>query len=255
MARKKAIRSLRYFLMITAVAAGCFILYLGYLWWESRSTMVRYPEFGIPIPTEYEIHGIDVSKYQDVIAWDAVKDMEVHNIKLGFAFIKATEGINNTDSYFNRNWRKAKKAGIVRGAYHFFIATKDGKKQARNFIDRVDLESGDLPPVLDIEETYGATPDQIRKEVKNWLITVESYYSVRPIIYTYVDFYRSYLQGYFDDYPLWVAHYLQPHQPKISRDWCFWQHSEAGRVNGIFSRVDFDVFSGDSTAFRSMLVP
>ena len=60
---------------------------------------------------------------------------------------------------------------------------------------------------------------------------------------------------YFDDYPLWVAHYLQPHQPRISRDWAFWQHSEQGHVNGIFSKVDFDVFNGDSTAFKALLVP
>jgi lysozyme len=255
-ARKKQNRSLKYFVVVTIVACSSFIFYLGYLWWESRQMeFVRYPEFGIPIPVEYEIHGIDVSKYQSFISWDAVRDMQVRNIKLGFAFIKATEGINNTDSYFKRNWRKAREAGIIRGAYHFFIATKDGKLQARNFINRVELESGDLPPVLDIEETFGASPDQVRKELKNWLDVVERYYTVRPIIYTYVDFYHQYLQGYFEDYPLWVAHYLQPHQPRISRDWCFWQHSESGRVNGILSKVDFDVFSGDSTAFRALLVP
>ena len=256
MARKKQKKPLKYFVTLTIVTAGCFVLYIGYLWWKSQQLeFVRYPEFGIPIPAEYEIHGIDVSKYQQQISWDAVKDMQVQNIKLGFAFMKATEGLNNTDSYFKRNWRKAREAGIVRGAYHFFLATKDGKMQAKNFIDRVELESGDLPPVLDVEETFGVAPDQVRKGIKDWLDAVENYYSVKPIIYTYVDFYRQYLQGYFDDYPLWVAHYLQPHQPRISRDWCFWQHNEGGRVNGILSKVDFDVFSGDSTAFRALLVP
>jgi lysozyme len=52
-----------------------------------------------------------------------------------------------------------------------------------------------------------------------------------------------------------VAHYLQPHQPRIKRQWTFWQHSEKGRVNGIISRVDFNVFNGDSTEFRLLLVP
>ena len=216
---------------------------------------VRYPEFGIPIPAEYEIHGIDVSRYQQNISWDMVRDMDVRDIRLQFAFIKATEGIGNIDPYFKRNWRKTKEAGITRGAYHFFIATKDGKLQAQNFIKNVKLDSGDLPPVLDVEQRFAAKPDQLRKELKVWLDVVENYYNVKPIIYTYLDFYDKNLKGYFDDYPLWVAHYLQPHQPRISREWTFWQHSEAGHVNGIFSKVDFNVFNGDSVAFKALLVP
>ena len=118
--------------------------------------------------------------------------MQVQHIRLGFAFMKATEGNGNSDAYFKRNWKKSKQAGIVRGAYHFFIATKDGKTQAQNFINKVLLESGDLPPVLDVEQTFGASPSQIRREVKEWLDVVEQYYSVRPIIYTNVDFYENY---------------------------------------------------------------
>jgi lysozyme len=254
---KKSRKSfLRFSLLITFLSVACFVVYLGYLWWKTEELkFVTYPEFGIPIPYEYEIHGIDVSKYQRQISWEAVRDMQVQHIKLGFAFMKATEGNGNSDAYFKRNWKKSKQAGIVRGAYHFFIATKDGRTQAENFMDKVKLESGDLPPVLDVEQTFGASPDQLRNEVREWLLIVEQYYSVKPIIYTYVDFYEKYLKGYFDEYPLWVAHYLQPHQPRITREWSFWQHSERGRVNGILSNVDFDVFNGDSAAFKALLVP
>jgi lysozyme len=253
---KKGNRYFWIFITISFISAACFIFYLGYLWWKSRQTaFVRYPEFGIPIPAEYEIHGIDVSRYQQTISWDAVKEMNVQGIQLGFAFIKATEGVSNIDPYFKRNWRRSKQAGVIRGAYHFFIATRDGKLQAKNFIKTVDLQSGDLPPVLDVEQAYSVNATQLRKEIKAWLDVVENYYSVKPVIYTYLDFYDKYLKGYFDDYPLWVAHYLQPHQPRISRDWAFWQHSESGRVNGIASKVDFNVFNGDSVSFRSLLVP
>jgi lysozyme len=70
-----------------------------------------------------------------MIAWDAVKEMRVKNISIKFAFIKATEGIGNADPQFRRNWKKSKAAGLIRGAYHFFIASKDGMMQAQNFID------------------------------------------------------------------------------------------------------------------------
>lgn len=254
--KKTKKRFLRLFIVVSLVSAACFSFYLGYLWWQSRQLQfVRYPEFGIPIPSEYEIHGIDVSRYQQRISWDMVKNMNVHDIKLQFAFIKATEGIANIDPFFKRNWKKSRQAEVTRGAYHFFISTKDGRLQAQNFIRNVKLESGDLPPVIDIENIYTAKPEQLRIELKEWLDVIENYYHVRPIIYTYLDFYDKNLKGYFDDYPLWVAHYLQPHQPRISRDWTFWQHSEAGRVNGITSRVDFNVFNGDSIAFNALLVP
>lgn len=254
--RKKKSSSLAAFIYISVVAAFVFVGYLGFLWWKSRQVkFVRYTEFGIPIPSNYEIHGIDVSRYQQRISWEAVKAMQVNDVKLGFAFIKATEGNGNVDPYFKRNWKKAKEAGMVRGAYHFFIASRDGMKQAQNFMNKVVLESGDLPPVLDVEQTHGMSATVIRKEVKEWLDALESSYNVKPIIYTNVDFYNHYLKGFFDDYPLWVAHYLQPHKPRIRRDWHFWQHSERGKVNGITSRVDFNVFNGDSSEFRALLVP
>jgi lysozyme len=82
---------------------------------------------------------------------------------------------------------------MVRGAYHFFLATKDGREQAENFISMVDLEEGDLPPVVDIEQTYGVNPAILKKELKEWLEVIEYYYKAKPIIYTGVDFYSRYL--------------------------------------------------------------
>lgn len=216
---------------------------------------VRYPEFGIAIPANYTIHGIDVSKYQEKIDWKEVKAMQVKQLQLGFAFIKATEGLQNNDPHFKRNWENAKEAGVIRGAYHFFIASKDGKKQAENFISNVKTSSGDLPPVLDVEQLNGTSILQLKTEAKKWLQAVENKYGVKPIIYTNVDFYNRYLGNEFDQYPLWVAHYYQPEKPRINREWSFWQHSDDGLVNGIRSKVDFNVFKGDSSDFIDLLIP
>ncbi|HTD93629.1 MAG TPA: GH25 family lysozyme [Chitinophagaceae bacterium] len=247
---------LRWVVGLTLIAMLALAGWLTYQWVAYRKAkFTKYPEFGITIPTEYSIHGIDVSRYQNIIAWEEVKKMKVHEIQLGFAFIKATEGIGNTDPQFIRNWRRAKSNDIIRGAYHFFIASKDGKMQAENFIKRVDLESGDLPPVLDVEQRYGTSKQQLQKEVREWLTVVENYYHVRPVIYTNVDFYNQNLGSGFDDYPLWVAHYYQQEQPRISRQWEFWQHNDQGNVNGIVSKVDFNVFHGDSVEFKSLLLP
>lgn len=235
---------------IVIIAAWMFYQWLTY----RKAGFTRYPEFGIAIPEAYVIHGIDVSRYQQIIAWEEVKAMQVKHIKLGFAFIKATEGIGNTDPQFRRNWRRAKSNDIIRGAYHFFIGSKDGRLQAEHFIKKVELSPGDMPPVLDIEQLNGATPQQIKKEAREWLDIVENHYKVKPIIYTNIDFYKRNLGSDFDAYPLWVAHYYEEKQPRIQRGWIFWQHNDQGNVNGITSKVDFNVFSGDSLEFRNLLL-
>jgi len=221
---------------------------------EERSAFVAYREFGIKIPVNYSVHGIDVSKYQDVVNWQSVKNMRVENVHISFVFVKATEGLGNEDQMFSRNWKKIREAGLVRGAYHYFLPTKSGKAQAENFINSVTLLPGDLPPVLDIEQTYGVAPEKLRQRAKDWLQTIQAYYGTAPIIYTNVDFYERYLKDDFDGYLLWAAHYLQPSQPRIYRNWSFWQHNEKGRVNGCYTIVDFDVFNGDSLEFRKLLL-
>lgn len=254
--KKKGNRFISFVIGLTMVSAFIGIAYVVYLWASNKpSDFVEYTEFGIPIPTRFGIHGIDVSRYQQRISWKSVKEMNVSGIQLDFAFIKATEGTNRTDPFFKRNWKNTKEAGVTRGAYHFFIPWKDGKVQAQNFIKTVTLSPGDLPPVLDVEQLGKTSVLNLQKEVIEWLVIVEAHYGIKPIIYTNADFYKRNLGKDFDEYPLWVAHYLQKHQPRINRDWSFWQHSEQGRVNGIVSKVDFNVFNGDSIEFRSLLIP
>lgn len=248
----KSLRIARTLLFVLTLMIFCYFLFD---WWqEKRSGFARYPGFGILVPSGFDIHGIDVSHHQGYVKWESVKEMREKSVKLGFTFIKATEGYSLKDPHFKRNWRKAREVGIPRGAYHFFLPHKSGAGQAEHFISHVRLEKGDLPPVLDIEETYGVPHADLRKRLKEWLSAVEKRYGCRPIIYTNADFYKRVLGSDFDEYPLWVAHYLKRDKPRIGRSWAFWQYSETGNVNGILSRVDFNVFNGDSADFRKMLI-
>ena len=219
-----------------------------------RPRPILYPEFGIDIPQSFTIHGIDVSHYQHAIDWSNVREMQVKNIKIGFVFIKATEGIGKIDEDFRRNWLQAKEEKIPKGAYHYFIAGKSGKAQAQNFLDIVKLEKGDLPPVLDIEQANGIEVNSIKAQVKIWLNKIEQHYRTKPIIYTNIDFYNNYLNEIFDEYPFWIAHYLQPIRPRLNRKCIFWQNSEKGHVNVIRKTVDFNVFAGDSSDFKELLI-
>ncbi|MEQ1553420.1 MAG: glycoside hydrolase family 25 protein [Ferruginibacter sp.] len=219
------------------------------------AAFTRYSEFGIDIPTNFSIHGIDVSHHQQDISWEDVRKMKVKNVQIDFAFIKATEGISIVDEQYKENMEAAKEAGVIRGAYHFFIPTRSGKTQAANFLETVKLKTGDLPPVLDVEQTSSnISVKEMQLRIKDWLDIVENKYNVKPIIYSNADFYTTYLANEFDDYPLWVAHYKVKDKPRINRNWIFWQHSESAQVTGIRTNVDFNVFNGSRYSFNKLLL-
>jgi lysozyme len=194
-----------------------------------------------PGPAGGPLPGIDVSHWQGTIDWNAVAADGVE-----FAFIKATEGGDYTDPRFAANWAGAQRAGVVRGAYHFFRPQTDALAQAAHFLRTVQLSPGDLPPVLDVEVTDGRSAAQIAAGVRAWLQEVERATGRRPILYTRASFWTGQMGGGFGEYPLWVAHYgvSQPNIPAEWSGWTFWQHSDAGRVDGISGDVDLDWFNG-----------
>ena len=201
------------------------------------------------------VPGIDVSYWDAGIDWPKVRATGQR-----FMFTKATEGDFYADQTFAANWSSAKSAGLLRGAYHFFRANVDPKKQATKFIDYVKSvkDDGELPPVLDLESNDGQVKDKVISRAKTWLDLVEAAFGKKPIIYSA----QYFLQDYFSeagggppawtkDYPLWIAQYpnnyvegSQPYLPRGWYKWMFWQYSEKGAVNGINAKVDLNLFNG-----------
>ena len=194
--------SVSIFLILSASAA-----FVGYKFFNPLK--IFYPDFGISIPRNYSVHGIDVSRHQGAINWALVKAMDVNDISIDFVFIKATEGTTHTDFRYFYNWKKAKDNGIMRGGYHYFKASKDAKAQAKHFINIVKLLPGDMPPVLDFEEDGSLPKDVLIERLHTWLNTVERHYGIRPVIYVNINYYHRYIKGNFDTYPIWIAHYYK----------------------------------------------
>ncbi|MDR1592915.1 MAG: glycoside hydrolase family 25 protein [Prevotellaceae bacterium] len=211
--------------------------------------------FGIRMPAGYGLHGIDVSRYQNMIDWKYLESFTGNNndVKISFAFIKATEGRSLQDPLFKANWENIGKTGIIRGAYHYFVPTRSASEQAQNFIANVTLVEGDLPPVLDVEKLNGVSAAKLRENIKIWLNEIEKHYGMKPIIYSYIDFYEKYLIADKDlrKYPLWVAHYDKK-KIEFDESWLFWQHSDKGRIPGISEPVDFNVFNGNIDKLKSL---
>jgi len=204
----------------------------------------------------HKIPGIDVSKWQGDIDWPAVADHKV------FSYIKASEGVLYTDPYYERNYRKAKDAGMVVGAYHFARVSKsptlvqDAEKEADWFAHVLreygGAEPGALPPALDIEwdkRARGVPVEGVKVWAHAFLGRLEQETGRRPVVYTGHSFWRYKLGKSleFRQYPLWLARYNAGSTPsKEPEGWpaTFWQYTGKGRCPGIKGNVDLNWFFG-----------
>lgn len=222
---------------------------------ETSAITNIYKDFGVTVPYNYSLHGIDVSKHQYDINWKQVEDMKVKGVKLSFVFIKASEGATRSDNNFQKNWKEVDQTRLIRGAYHFFRPVKDPKTQARLFIGQVKLKVGDLPPVVDVENANRQSTACICQNLQKFLDLLEDEYHVKPIIYSNLSFYTRHLQNKFTKYPVWIAYYLEdPFELPDERKWSFWQYTESGNVNGIKAKVDFNVFHGSLGQLKALCI-
>ena len=209
--------------------------------------------YGICMPYGYQVHGVDISHYQGEIDWKMLAQTRQGQFPIRFVFMKSTEGGDFADKNFVANFDSAKAHGFIRGAYHFYNPKTDPVKQADFFINTVKLQSGDLPPVLDIEKK-GKSVEKLQGDLKIWLRKVEQHYRVKPIIYASYKFKTRYLNdSFFNAYPYWIAHYYVD-SVKYQGDWKFWQHTDVGTLPGISEQVDLNIFNGDLSALDSLLI-
>ncbi len=203
------------------------------------------------VDDRFAIKGLDVSRYQGAVDWDRVAEEGQH-----FAFIKASEGREHRDIAFQANWTGSGRAGLRRGAYHYFLPHVGVEQQLSNYIDLVKLEPGDLPPVLDVEHIGKLSGPELVAQVKEWLELAETHYGVKPILYTGLNFYNRFLAGQFDDYPLWLARYDDRDPVTIcGRPYQFWQFTDRASMPGIVGNVDRNVFSGTLQDLQAICVP
>ena len=193
-------------------------------------------------PESVVFHGIDVSRHQGKINWETIKK----NPKVQYVYIKATEGSDLVDDCYRSNIREARKAGLKVGSYHYLSNRSSVTTQFRNFATTAVREEQDLIPVIDVEVCKQWTPQQLRDSLLLFAKMVEDYYGVKPIIYTYETFYRSYLGKAFAHYPIFIAKYPKTPDEKPNIEgvkWVMWQFSEKGRIPGINGCVDLSRFN------------
>lgn len=190
--------------------------------------------------------GIDVSHHQGIIDWDKVaKDTCVK-----FVYIKATEGNDYVDEYYERNVAGATKAGIPLGSYHYLTSRSSLAAQAANFARTANPKRQQLRPMVDIEEegVKGWTSSQIADSLEAFVKLVHQYYNIWPVIYSYTHFYKENLAPRFNEFHLFLARY-EEEAPLVkgALRHSLWQHTDQGVVDGVPKPVDLDVFFPEAT--------
>ncbi len=234
------------------------------------------------------ISGIDVSHWQGNINWSQVK-----NSGIEFAFTKATEGVNFTDSKFHTNMAGATAAGVLVGPYHFARPESkngvpftsyaggpllpgtdpylDAVSEASDFVDAISpyYNSGSyLLPVLDLEKDPDFGNLALEREfVSRWAQifsdTVNDSLGVRPMIYS--GLWRAnnrYEAEQAATHDLWLAWWkgTGTTDPPVASDtpnwtdWKFWQWTDSSSVPGIAGGVDGDVFNGSMADLEKLLI-
>ena len=198
------------------------------------------------------ITGIDISEKNGEVEWSAFGFGDVQ-----FVFIKATEAIDSIDRDFSRNIKRAKKLGITVGVYHWLHPRLHVGQQAQLFIETVKSFKGLLPPVVCLE-THRANLDEMERNVKTYLDTIEQSLCVKPIIYTSDKYWKTYLPKaeWGCDYLLWLDKpgTIWPQQLWPWAGWTFWQYSYQARLPGIPTNLGLNYFNGSKTELQQMVI-
>ena len=236
MTSKKALRK-----SITAVVTVAALAVSG-------TAVAQAVSFGAP-------KGIDVAAHQHPggmpIDWSKVR-----SDGQSFAFVKATEGGDWVNPHYVQDIQAANAAGLKTGAYHYARPAGDAKTQAANFAAQIALAPDQtLPPALDIEVAEGKSAAQLEQWIEEFTSELKRLTGRTPMIYTYKYFWMGQMNNSqkFSDMPLWLAAY-QDQAPEAVGGWnelSFWQRSGSGKVAGISTDVDMNLFNGSKQQLQS----
>ena len=207
---------------------------------QPKLKSIFYSSYGVNIPAEIKILGIDVSHHQGKINWKQVENMQIKGNSVQFVYLKVTEGTWFKDHKYNYNRKVLDKMPVKVGVYHFFSPKSNITKQVSHFTNS--FKRTTLKPVLDVETIGDLSKNDLIQKVTQFLNETEKRINVRPIIYTYESFYKDYIKGSsLEKEKFWIANYNKTCAVCKQSNVIAWQFSEKGTVNGIAEKVDLNM--------------
>lgn len=192
--------------------------------------------------------GIDVSKWNQEINWEAVKDAGVEFAIIRCGYRGATTGALVIDPRYEENIEGAISAGIPVGVYFFTQALDEVEavEEASMVIRLIENYDVDYPVFLDSESAGGRgradglDSDERTRAHRAFLQTIEAagyetgVYASRNWLNDRLDMSR------LSDYRIWLAEYADA--PTYDAYYYhMWQYTSKGTVDGISTNVDLNL--------------
>jgi lysozyme len=205
------------------------------------------------------VTGVDVCAQDGALNWTALAAADI-----GFAYIKASEGLTHRDVRFADNWGRAGVANLLRGGYHY--ARPDlgstGTDEASEFaeaLDTVDAANpGRLPPAVVVASTVPAGGPGTAAWISAFVDKLVEQTGRRPLLYLGRT-YKTQLGDHPSNYecPLWLAQYGgTPSPPSAWRTWTFWQYAASGTPTTLPDvPLHLDRFAGNRAELQALTVP
>lgn len=200
---------------------------------------------------------MDVSRYQGVIDWDAVKasgkvdGVMLKTVSTNRKLSKRADGLY-IDPQFERNYAECKRVGLPVGVYYYTYAVSRAGADAELALLRQALtgKTLDLPVVVDVEDNklHSLGKQALTDLVAYELGEIQSW-GVYAMLYTYLSFAASrlYLGGAaLKPYDVWLAAYRKD-KPAAAYSYGMWQYTDKGSVPGVNGNVDLSYAYKDYT--------
>ena len=190
--------------------------------------------------------GIDVSKHNGNIDWNAVKNSGVSYVIIRCGYRGYSTGVLVEDPKFRTNIKGAKAAGLKVGAYFYSQAVNEVEavEEASMAIDLVKGYGLNYPLFLDVEAS-GGRADGISRETrtavcKAFCQTVQNS-GISAGVYANKNWFTEKINtASLTSYRLWLAQYASSPTYTATR-YDLWQYSSTGRISGISTKVDMNI--------------
>jgi len=192
--------------------------------------------------------GIDVSRHQGSINWDAVKAAGID-----FAIIRCGYGsdyVDQDDIRWRENVEACERLGIPYGVYLYSYATSldQARSEAAHALRLLQGTSPSLPVFIDLEEPRTQVlGGEMITQIANTFCSIMEQNGYKAGVYASLSWWQYYFQDWFTSNPNyyhWIAHWSS--SCGYNGRYEAWQYSNVGSVSGISGRVDMNYWYGAS---------
>ena len=189
--------------------------------------------------------GIDVSKWNGSIDWNAVKNSGVNYVIIRVGYRGSSQGALIEDPKFKTNIKGATAAGLKVGVYFFTQAVDEVEavQEASMVLDRISGYKISYPVFLDVEGSGGrgdAIDSATRTAVCKAFCNTIKNAGYTPGVYANKTWLTSKMDaGALSGYKIWLAQYAKT--PTYTGRYDLWQYRSDGKVSGISGKVDLNI--------------